>query len=85
MKHVKLHQPDLDIRMVFQYNRIYNKATGKRYTDYCDSIGVPWCIGVVPDDWLLHTDQPFPAKGARTLYKVRKEIGVPKRKLPRSK
>lgn len=48
----ELH-PELDIRMVFQYNNWLTKAKKKNYGSWCDSKGIPYHVGVnIPEEWL---------------------------------
>ena len=54
MKAVKLCNPDLDIRFVFQapFNKIY-KGSKTTYAKWCDKHGFLWCSWTtIPIDWL---------------------------------
>lgn len=50
MRAVKLANPELDIRMVFDKD---NKISGSkmRYSDWCKKYGFPYCVGSIPKDW----------------------------------
>lgn len=50
MRAVKLANPELDIRMVFDKD---NKISGSkmRYSDWCKRYGFPYCVGSIPKDW----------------------------------
>ena len=50
---VKRHNPDKDIRIVFQRpgNRI-RKGSPTTYADWAEKNGFPWADRVVPDDWV---------------------------------
>lgn len=64
---VKKQHPDLDVRLVFDYDRKYN-AAGDKYSDWAEKAGIPWCIKTIPDEWLLHSDQAFPRKWRALLF-----------------
>ena len=54
MKAVKLCNPELDIRFVFQapYNKIY-KGSKTTYAKWAEKHGFPWCsYQTIPIDWL---------------------------------
>ena len=54
MKAVKMCNPDLDIRFVFQapYNKIY-KGSKTTYAKWADKHGFAWCsYTTIPIDWL---------------------------------
>jgi len=54
MKAVKLCNPELDIRFVFQapYNKIY-KGSKTTYAKWAEKHGFPWCsYQSIPIDWL---------------------------------
>ena len=44
--------PNLDIRMLFQYDNKLNKRAKERYSTWCEKRGIPYAIGTIPDDWL---------------------------------
>lgn len=45
----------MDIRMVFYHNNKLNKARENRYSDWCESKGIPYCFREVPKGWMLPT------------------------------
>lgn len=48
----ELH-PELDIRMVLQYNNWLTRSKSTKYGDWCESKGILWAIGPsVPLEWL---------------------------------
>ena len=54
IKTVKQHQPELDLRMVFQapYNTI-SKKSKTTYAKYCEKLNIPWCsFASIPITWL---------------------------------
>ena len=63
---VKKYHPDLDLRILFGYDRIISKDKGTRYSDWATSAGIPWAIKEVPEDWMLHADVGFPKNWKRT-------------------
>lgn len=55
IKAIKLANPDIDLRMVFQapFNTI-SKKSKTTYAKYCDKLGVPWCsYANIPLNWFL--------------------------------
>ncbi len=55
MKAVKLQNPDLDIRMVFQapYNTI-SKKSKTTYAKWCEKLKIPWTSWHdIPMEWLI--------------------------------
>ena len=55
MKAVKLQNPELDIRMVFQapYNKI-SKKSKTTYAQWCDKHDIPWTsFTTIPVEWLV--------------------------------
>lgn len=55
IKAVKIQNPDLDIRMVFQspYNKI-SKSSKTTYAKWCDRHDIPWTsFHNIPLDWLI--------------------------------
>ena len=55
IKQVKLDNPDLDLRMVFQapYNTITKKSK-TTYAKYCEKLGIPWTsFHNIPLEWLI--------------------------------
>lgn len=73
---VRKYHPSLDLRIIFYYDRKY-KANGERYSDWADKAGIPWAVGKIPEEWLLHSDQAFP-KNWKTLYGDKDYVPVPK-------
>lgn len=59
MEAMRKYYPDLDLRMLFQYDRIMNKRSKKRYSDWANATGIPWAVTTVPKEWCLHADQDF--------------------------
>ena len=54
IKAIKIQNPELDIRMVFQspYNKI-EKRSKTTYAQWCDRLEIPWCTFTdIPIDWL---------------------------------
>ena len=54
MKNVKVQEPYLDIRMVFQspFNPI-SKKSKTTYAKWCEKHDIPWCsFTTIPIDWL---------------------------------
>ena len=55
IKQVKLDNPDLDLRMVFQapYNTISRKSK-TTYAQWCEKLDIPWTsFQNIPLDWLI--------------------------------
>ncbi len=55
IKNVKKHNPDLDLRMVFQspYNKI-SKKSKTTYAQWCDKNKIPWASFYdIPLEWLI--------------------------------
>ena len=55
IKQVKLDNPDIDLRMVFQapYNTITKKSK-TTYAKYCEKLGIPWSsFHNIPLEWLI--------------------------------
>ena len=55
MKAVKLQNPDLDIRMVFQapFNTI-SKTSKTTYAKWCEKLNIPWTAWHnIPMEWLI--------------------------------
>ena len=49
------HNPDIDLRMVFQspYNKI-SKHSKTTYAKWCEKHGIKWCaFHTIPLDWLI--------------------------------
>ena len=53
IKAVLKHNPDMDIRMVFQRPQCrINRKSRTTYADWCDKHGIPWCSAdAIPDPW----------------------------------
>ncbi len=52
LKLVKEAWPQLDIRLVFQYNNKLNPRSKTRYSDWAEKHGFPWALREVPAEWL---------------------------------
>ena len=55
IKQVKLDNPDIDLRMIFQapYNTITKKSK-TTYAKYCEKLGIPWSsFHNIPLEWLI--------------------------------
>ena len=46
MRDVRRYQPDLDVRFVFQADRVYAKPTGRRYSDWATQYGFGYYVGL---------------------------------------
>ena len=44
--------PDLDIRMLFQFDNKLNKNAKTRYSEWAAKRGIPYAIGEIPQEWL---------------------------------
>ena len=73
---IRRYHPDLDLRILFQYDRKYN-ARGDRYTDWANKANIPSAVGTIPVDWLQHSDQEFPRTWRRTLFPPPSELAFP--------
>ena len=50
---IKKHNPDADIRLVFQRDNKLTKRPGSmRYTDWAHKHGFPCAVGSVPKEWI---------------------------------
>lgn len=49
---MKTQHPELDIRMVFQRDNWLTRRRKTKYSDWCDSKGIKYCVGKVPEEWL---------------------------------
>jgi hypothetical protein len=49
---VREHNPDIDLRFVFQSNNKISRKAKMRYGDWCDRHGFLWAVKAVPDEWL---------------------------------
>jgi hypothetical protein len=46
------HNPDIDLRFLFQANNTLTKTSKTRYSDWCDKHNIPWAVGErIPDEW----------------------------------
>ena len=52
MVNVLEQNPDLDIRMVFQFDNKLNKRAKQRYSDWCDRRNIRYAIGKIPQEWI---------------------------------
>ena len=75
---VRRYNPSLDLRILFYYDRKLNNK-GDRYSTWAEKFGIPWAVGKVPEEWLLHADQAFPRKWS-TLYGGKDIVIAPKRR-----
>lgn len=51
---VKQQNPELDLRLMFQYpRRKIRKGSKTTYADWAEKFGLPWCAGFIPSEWLL--------------------------------
>ena len=48
MKHVKLSNPDLDIRFILAESKPVQLARDKKW---CEKLGFPWAVGRIPKEW----------------------------------
>jgi hypothetical protein len=79
---VRKYNPKLDLRILFYYNRKLN-AKGERYSDWAEKHGIPWAVTTIPEEWLLHSDQPFPRKWD-SCFGGRDVVVAPKRRKKKS-
>ena len=49
---IRKWNPDLDFRMVFGSDNKISKGSSTRYSDWCEQNGIPYCIRIIPDNWL---------------------------------
>jgi hypothetical protein len=52
MVNVIEQNPDLDIRMLFQYDNKLNKRAKMRYSDWCERREIVYAVGKIPAEWL---------------------------------
>ena len=52
MVNVIEQNPDLDIRMLFQFDNKLNKRAKMRYSSWCERRDIPYAIGKIPEEWL---------------------------------
>lgn len=48
----KEYEGKKDIRMLFMRDQPLQKGAKQTYGEWCDSKGIKWAVGEVPDDWL---------------------------------
>ena len=53
MRAVKKHNPDTDIRIIFQKDNKLNAHSKMHYSDWAIKYGFPYAIGAVPEEWLV--------------------------------
>lgn len=46
LRDLRKHQPDLDLRLVFQSNNVYSKRTKRRYSDWAEQYGFEYYTGL---------------------------------------
>jgi len=44
--------PELDIRMLFQYDNKLSKRAKQRYSDWCERKGIKYAFKTIPEEWL---------------------------------
>lgn len=49
---MKEQHPDIDIRMVFQRDNKLNRNSSTKYSDWCESREINYCVGRIPELWL---------------------------------
>lgn len=49
---VKKHNPDIDLRMIFQQDNWMTKKKKSRYSDWAKKNDIPYAVGGVPAKWL---------------------------------
>ena len=49
---VKQQHPELDYRMLFQFNNPLTKGGKNRYSDWCIKHDIKYAVGKVPEEWL---------------------------------
>ena len=55
MVNVIEQNPELDIRMLFQFDNKLNKRAKTRYSGWCERRGIPYAVGKIPKEWLQET------------------------------
>lgn len=80
---VRKYHPSLDLRIVFFYDRKY-RANGDKYSDWAERAGIPWAVGRIPEEWLIHSDQAFP-RNWKSLYGDKDYVPVPSLRKKREK
>ena len=53
MESVIACHPELDIRMVFQYDGWTTKLKKQRYSDWCIKRKIKYCVAKIPEEWML--------------------------------
>ena len=51
IKRIKETYPDIDLRMFFQANNKIHPKSKTGYSDVCEKLNIPYCIGKIPEDW----------------------------------
>lgn len=49
---VKRQNPDLDLRLLFQFDNKLSPRSKTRYSTWADKNGFPWAVGSIPRGWL---------------------------------
>jgi hypothetical protein len=49
---LKAQHPELDIRLVFQYDNKLSSKSKTRYSDWCNKHDIKYAIREVPEEWL---------------------------------
>jgi len=52
MANVREQNPNLDIRMLFQFDNKLNRRAKTRYSDWCKQRCIPYAVGKIPQEWL---------------------------------
>lgn len=47
--------PELDIRMLFQFDNKLNRNAKRRYSQWCERRGIKYAIGKIPQEWIDET------------------------------
>lgn len=45
--------PGIDLRLAFKVNNKISSDSETRYSDWCKKHNIPFCITVIPRDWLV--------------------------------
>jgi predicted nuclease of restriction endonuclease-like RecB superfamily len=54
IKKIIEQHPDIDLRLVFQYDNKLHKKSNTRYSDWCNKHDIPYAIGCIPEDWFTN-------------------------------
>lgn len=49
--HVLEQHPEVDLRLVFQYDNKLTRSSKTRYSDWCKRHGIPYAFGTIPTEW----------------------------------